>query len=130
VSNDVPQFPLFDVEIDRGRDVLTVAVPEHEIRVLRAVHGPDKVRATPSADKETIALNDSADAEYARLQRKYYRINAPDPVRTAYPVGPEALAAHGFSLGRAPTEAAPAAMVKKHKQPEAAKEGKAKAKAE
>ena len=111
---------LVDVSIERGRDTLTINVPKHEIDVLRAVHGPANVREGGITD-ETLELPAGADAEYQRLQNKYRRVNAPDPVRVAYPVGPKSLEDFGFDLGRGAREAAPQSGARKHTKP-AAKE--------
>lgn len=108
------EVTLIDVEIDRGRDVLTVAVPKHEIRVLQVVHGSDKVRPAQVQNEDTELLTKSASAEYSRLTRKYARLNAPDPVRVAYPMGPEQFKDFGFDPGVA---GAPEqhAVIKKHR---------------
>lgn len=109
-------FPLYDVTINRGREVIACAVPEHEARVIAVAHGPSHVRVLgPSGD--TIALEPSADAEFARLQRRYRRLNAPDPVGQTFPLGPSALEAFGFD-GRGEVKQAPGSMVKKHKPAE------------
>ena len=105
------KLKLIDVEIDRGRDVVTVAVPAHEVRVLRAIHGPDKVREAPVQGGFDDTFDENVHAEYDRLTRKYRRINAPDPVRIAYPMGAEQLAEHGFST-TAPGQGAPTGLVK------------------
>lgn len=105
------KLKLIDVEIDRGRDVITVAVPAHEVRVLRAIHGPEKVREAPVQAGFDDTFDESVHAEYDRLSRKYRRINAPDPVRVAYPMGPEQLAEHGFDT-QALGQAAPTGLIK------------------
>lgn len=120
----MPKLKLIDVEIDRGRDVVTVAVPAHEVRVLQAIHGPEKVRPAAVQEGDTAVFDDSAHAEYDRMTRKYHRINAPDPVRAAYPMGPEQMTDHGFTSG-GPSKPAPSGLIKKHKpapEPEAPKE--------
>lgn len=108
------EVTLIDVMIDRGRDVLTVAVPQHEIRVLQAVHGIDKVRPADKQEEDTELLDKSASAELSRMTRKYQRLNAPDPVRLAYPMGASQLSEFGFDPGIA---GAPEqhAVIKKHK---------------
>lgn len=116
-------FALHDVQIDRGSTVLTTEVPEHEIEVLRVVHGRDAVIDLGASD-DTIELNTGADAEWSRLQRRYHRVNAPDPVARAHPAGPRDLERFGFELGRA-GEAAPAqSSVKKHPRAVPAKAAK------
>lgn len=108
---------LVNLDIDRGRDVLTIAVPEHEIRVLRVVHGDDKVRRAAAQEADELDFDASADAEYDRLTRKYHRVNSADLVRVAYPNGAMQLAEFGFSLGREGASKPPAALVVKHPKP-------------
>lgn len=110
-------IPLVHVLIDRGSEVLNEHVPEHEVRVLQAAHGLDAVQAIGESN-DTIALDDNADAEYARLERKYRRINAADPVRIAYPVGASQLADAGFKLGRGEVEKAPQSGARTRKAPQ------------
>lgn len=113
--SDNQAFALHNVEIDRSNSsVITTEVPKHEIEVLRAVHGRAAVRDLGPADDE-IELNIGADAEWVRLQRRYKRINAPDPVALAYRAGPRDLEEFGFELGRAGATEAPQSSVKKHK---------------
>lgn len=113
---DSIKLKLVNVTIDRGRDVLTVAVPEHEIRVLRVVHGDDKVRTRDvEQEGDEQVFDASADAEFDRLTRKYHRVNSPDPVRFAYPNGPSQLENAGFTLGREGASKPPGALVKKNK---------------
>jgi hypothetical protein len=123
IMSDTVTCKLVSVSIERGRDTLTAQVPKHEVDVLRAVHGPSNVVEGDITDA-TLELSDSADAEYQRLQNKYRRVNASDPVRVAYPVGPGSLEDFGFDLGRGAREAAPQSGVRTHaKEPEpAAKE--------
>ena len=123
------KLKLTDLEIDRGKDVLTVAVPEHEIRVLQLVHGGDKVRPAQQQEGDIGTFDDSADAEYDRLTRKYYRVNAPDFVRMAFPTGAFGLEPYGFTVGRGAGTKAPAALVKKHRPVEEDKPAKGEGKA-
>lgn len=121
--------PLIEAHIERGHDKIVVHVPAHEIDVLKAVHGPANVIAGKEVDDE-IELSGSADDEYQRMQRKYKRINAPDPVHVAlaHRGGQSALREYGFELNRGAREPAPQAGVRNHKKPKAAAE-KPKAKA-
>jgi hypothetical protein len=105
--------PLHNVSIDHGADVLSVKVPKHEIDVLRAVHGPVQVRDNGESDEE-IELSANADDEWARLTRKYHRLNSPDPAGIAYRAGPRALEEFGFSLGRGATAEAPQSALRNH----------------
>lgn len=118
--SDTQSFPLHAVEIDRGNNVITTEVPEHEIAVLVAVHGRAAVQDKGVTDEE-IELSTSADAEFARLQRRYHRINATDPVGIAYRTGPDGLERFGFALGRGVGEAPAQSMNKKHPKPDKAK---------
>lgn len=115
--SETETFPLIDVLIDteRGSTTLSDSVPRHEIEVLRAVHGFDKVHEIGKSDDE-IELSANADAEWARLTRKYQRINAPDPVPLAFRTGPSGLKAHGFEV-RGNYEPAPQSGVRKHPKP-------------
>lgn len=125
--NDTVTLPLVQVHIERGRDVLTTHVPQHEIDVLRAVHGPMNVREGDETDEE-ITLPSSADAEFQRLQNKYKRVNAPDPVSIAHRTGPASLKDHGFTMERGQREAAPQAGIRRHGKAKAAEsEGKGRA---
>ena len=118
--SDTITCKLVHVSIERGRDTITTEVPKHEIDVLRAVHGPSNVREGDLSGEE-LGLSASADAEFQRLQNKYRRVNAPDPVRMAHPVGAKALEEFGFDLGRGQREAAPQSGSRKHaKKPEPA----------
>ena len=108
---------LLNLDIDRGRDVLTVAVPEHEMRVLRVVHGDDKVRRSAVQEGDEQDFDASADAEYDRLTRKYHRVNSADLVRIAYPNGALQLVDFGFVIGREGASKPPAALVKKNRPP-------------
>lgn len=123
--SDTKEFPLFSVTIERGKDVLTVDVPEHEVLVLRAIHdvadGTERVKVVGPAgeadDPDTIALDADPRAELDRLNRKYNRINAPSPVRHVFPNGELDLRARGFDdLGAGPTLQKEGSQVIRHKQ--------------
>lgn len=105
------------VAIIRGRETLNAAVPEHEVRVLQAVHSPANVKAIPQPKDEMdeAQFDASAEAEIARLQRKYRRINTPDAVLLAYPQGAMDLERFGFKLEGGARRAAPAAAVRNRK---------------
>jgi hypothetical protein len=117
------QVPLVAVTIDRGTTVIATQVPEHEVDVLRAVHGVAEVQ-TQGDTGDTMPLSKSADDEWARLTRKYKRINSPDPVSKAYRTGPAALEAFGFHMGRGASQSAPQSGVRVHPKPEAEKPAK------
>lgn len=86
------------VEIERGKDVIAIEVPAHEVIVLRAIHRPDAIRVT---DKNTgeVELEGNAYAEYSRLSRKYQRNGGGDPVRLAFADGAAGLEKYGFDVG-------------------------------
>lgn len=118
-SNDVLTLPLQHVTIFHRGDELTGKFPADEVEVLKAVHGPDKVRVDgPANDDGEFSI--SADGEYARLQRKYKTINAPDPVRIAFAGGARELERYGFKLGRAANTEAPRFGGRDHKVRKAA----------
>ena len=93
---------LHDVSIHsaRGKDVMHVKVPTHEIAVLRVVHRASNVidnGRTGEVDDFPVLAAD----EIGRLQRKYRRINEPDPVRLAFPSLEYDLERAGFRPGQA-----------------------------
>jgi hypothetical protein len=92
------KLQLFPVVIDRGRTILHVRVPEHEIAVLEAVHGADNVRVDDNADYDEGLFVNDADTEYARLQSKYRRVNSSDSVLLAFPAGGRSI--EGFAINR------------------------------
>jgi hypothetical protein len=108
---------LHTVEIQRGHDVIVTHVPEHEIDVLRHVHGAVNVRVGDETD-EHIELNDHAENELLRLQGKYRRLNSADPVMRAHPTGAKGLEAFGFARGNASAEGAPQSGNRKHGKPQ------------
>lgn len=130
------ELPLHVVNIHsaRGKDVMVVMVPKHEIGVLRAVHRPDNVKDQGITDEVEDFPVAAAD-EIARLQRKYRRLNDADPVRFVFPNLAEDLDRHGFELtggsGAAPqssvTNRPRKAKAKPEPEPEKAKPEKAKA---
>lgn len=117
-------LPLHSVSIDRGKEKIGVQVPLHEIRVLRATHGVAEVvdlgEIDPDDINSEIELDKSADAEWARLIRKYKRINAKDPAPLAYPIGPPAMREFGFDLNRGAGVAAPMSGQRKGPKPKKA----------
>lgn len=92
---------LVGVQIDRGKTVICKAVPEHEVRVLKAMHGAGKVTKTElAADMEPTAdYYANAHMEFGRLEN-CYRSKDGSPVALAFPGGAEDLVAFGFELGR------------------------------
>ena len=110
-------LPLLLVSIDRGTEVITAKVPEHEIPVLKAVHGPDSISVTEEDTGEEIELDENLDSEWRRLQRKYRRINAPDLVVRAFPIGPHALKPAGFKSVRGGASSEPARAASRVRPP-------------
>lgn len=93
-------LPLLLVEIERANgEIITTEAPEHELDVLKVVHGESSVRVVDKDTGEEIELDAGADSEFRRLQRKYRRINAPDLVARAFPMGPGQLKDAGFKSG-------------------------------
>lgn len=115
--SDTKSFPLVNVHIHsaRGKDVLTVSVPEHEVNVLRLIHGPANVQVQDGSGDE-VELSASAHAEYDRMQRKYRQPGQADPVRYAFPNGAMDLARIGFD-GAGAAQVAPQAGIRIHKKP-------------
>jgi len=105
-------LPLLAVAIDRGRDTVTVDIPEHELPILQVVHGEHNVRVIEDAEEDEGEFTTDADTEFQRLQGKYRRVNASDPVLIAYPNGARAL--DGFTLSRGRRQAAPQSAVTNH----------------
>lgn len=115
------------IELSAGRAVIAKAVPEHEVKVLRAVHSAGKVkRIELSAEMEPEGtFHANAYLEFSRLQA-VYRQREGDPVTVAFPDGPEALVAYGFSQGKEGEAAAAHNMSVNHGLAE--RQAKAKAK--
>ncbi len=101
-----------EVRIDRGRDQLQIFVPEHEIPILKVVHGEFNVNEVEDGETDTAEFTKDADIEFRRLQAKYRRVNAPDPVLIAYPTGAKSL--DGFTLGRGARTQAPQSVAVDH----------------
>ncbi len=114
--SDTLTFPLHLVLIDQGATVLATTVPEHEIALLKVVHGAENVKGQGPYDDDEIELSISAEAEWARLSRKYRRVNSPDMVPVAFRTGPSQLEAFGFSMEHAADAIAPEASHFKEKK--------------
>ena len=94
-------LPLVRVLVDRGRDKIRVDCPEHEVRVLQAVHGVAEVKIIEK-DVDDRVFDPSATAEWDRLDRTYRRTGVSadrSPVAVAYRNGPADLEQFGFSTG-------------------------------
>ena len=102
-----------------------------EIAVLRAVHGSANVRPLPQEEfPEEAEFNISADQEFGRMQKVYARINDPDRVLQAYPMGASMLQQFGFQLHRGEYTEAPASEQVDFAREERIAKGKAKKAAE
>lgn len=108
------EFSLQNVEIIRGKDVITVDVPAHEVEVLKAIHGLERVSVVGQSE-DTVSLSANADNEIDRLRRKYRRVNAPDAVDIAFRNGAKDFLAIGFKPGSGIAHNEPQASVKKHR---------------
>lgn len=97
---ELKEFGLVCVEITRNKEGIRLSVPEHEVRVLRAMHGDINtaiICEIPQED-EVAELPLSAEAEIGRLTRRYAR-GEDDPVVRAFPNGPLDLERYGFVSG-------------------------------
>lgn len=114
--SDTHSVSLFNVQLSsaRGQDVISVQVPEHEIKVLRVIHGGN-VHVNGDAG-DSIDLPMSSADEYGRLQRKYRQPGSADPVRHAFPQGPQDLGRFGFDA-RGQAAVIPQSSVKNHRKP-------------
>lgn len=117
-------LPLILVEIDRGEEVVTTKVTEHEIPILKVIHGPDSVTVADDDTGEEIELDEGAESEFRRLQRKYRRINAPDLVLRAYPNGSDSMKSAGFKSSRDGKVAGPAHSASRVRPPAKKSEAK------
>jgi hypothetical protein len=118
-------LPLLLVAIDRGDETVTTKVPEHEIPILKVVHGQDAVSVEDEETHEEIELDEGAESEFRRLQRKYRRINAPDLVVRAFPQGAKELSHAGFKTGRDGKSAEPPQSAARIRPPASKAAGKA-----
>lgn len=108
-------FTLIHCLVKRGPTTINVRVPEHEIKVLEAIHGHANVFRQEEDYPDEITLDASADYEIGRLATKYNRKGDDMPVTArAFPMGAEALERFGFKLGRKRFEEAPASSQVDH----------------
>jgi len=102
------ELKLFCVQIQRNNEVINVTAPEHEIRVLQAMHTPTNVKKVAELDPdiESYDVDESAEAEIARLDRKYkHNGQVRNPVDVAFPQRELDLERYGFKAGNAVEEA-------------------------
>lgn len=120
------ELKLICVQIQRNNEVINVTVPEHELRVLQAMHSPGNVRKVAELDPdiESYDVEDSAEAEIAKLDRKYkHNGQTRNPVDVAFPARELDLERYGFKAGSA-LDDVPQSMTKVRK-PESKKAKKA-----
>lgn len=95
-------LPLVLALIDRGKTIISKAVPEHEVRVLKAIH-KGKVTVGDLADdmEPEGQYHPNAHMELARLHACYRpdKDGGENSIDRAFPNGAEDLVAYGFSLG-------------------------------
>ena len=91
-------LPLVSLLVERNRDRLHIHVPEHEVAIQKRMNPEGAVAVVPVEDPVIESFDMDAGAEYARLVRKYNRINSANPASAVYP-GPESLVPFGFKLG-------------------------------
>lgn len=117
------EFPAVCVAVKRGKEVLNLTVPEHEVLVLGAIYPADgHVTVVAQPEGLTVDLDESAASEWARLAGLYNRTGQPDWVRAAFPTGIERLEKYGFSTGIARSTASTASAepkVRSTKKPKA-----------
>lgn len=78
-----------DVLVTKGLETaIATTVFKHELPILMAAHGPDRVEV--AAEREVIVPGFNPAAEWARLARKYKSRNT-DNLERAYPLGLEQL---------------------------------------
>lgn len=103
MSTNTLNLPLVLALIDRGKTVISKAVPEHEVRVLKAIHkGKVEVADKLAPDMEPEGkFHPNAHMELARLHACYRpdKDGGDNGIDRAFPNGAEDLVAYGFSLG-------------------------------
>jgi hypothetical protein len=107
-TGDTVEVKLVRVEIQRDLERVVSTVPEHEVDLVRAAHGDDRVTVDEDFDAGTATLPADADSEYQRLVRKYNRRNQ-GVVARVYRDAQEVASALGIKRTRnarnAPTQA-------------------------
>lgn len=76
-------YPLHDVMVDRDKTKIVVHVPEHEILVLEAIHGPSRIKDMGVSDYDVQLPNDATN-ELERLRTKYRQPNRADVVAQVF----------------------------------------------
>lgn len=120
---DKIDLPLVSLLVERNRDRLHIQVPEHEVAIQKRMNPQGGVVEIEIDDPIVESFDIDAGAEYARLTRKYSRINSANPATAVYP-GPEALVPFGFKFGKAEYREAPKSSVE-DKRPRASAAKKA-----
>lgn len=107
-TGDTVEVKLVRVTIQRDLERVVTTVPEHEVDLVRAAHGDDRVEVDEDFDAGTAEIPADADSEYQRLVRKYNRRNQ-GVVAKVYRDAQEVASALGIKRTRnarnAPTQA-------------------------
>lgn len=74
-TSDTVEVNLVRLKIQRDLETIVDDVPEHEVDLVRAAFGDDRVEIDEDADAGTADIPADADSEYERLKRKYDRRN-------------------------------------------------------
>lgn len=107
---DTLKLPLVSLLVARNQDKLHIQVPAHEVAIQRAMNISGAVNELPDDDPVVEEFDADAGAEYARLLRKYNRINTENPVLRVYR-GPEELEKLGFKAGKSEYKEPPKSSV-------------------
>lgn len=113
-------LPLLNLLVPKNSEKLSVAVPEHEVPVIKIMHPAGGVVVSEDDDPVMEAFDIDAGAELDRLMRKYQRTNAPNPVAAVYR-NPEELTKYGFKVTGKALEEAPRSDVKDNRKRASAK---------
>lgn len=99
------EFQAVCVAVKRGKEVVNLTVPEHEVRVLRAIYPADgHVKIVARPEGLTVDLDELAGKEWLRLVTLYNRTGQPDYVTRAFPLGVASLTEVGFTSSDAEIE--------------------------
>lgn len=115
MSTTTIDLPLVNVLVPKGSEQLSVALPEHEVRVIKVMHPQGGVIVSEDTDPVLETFDVDAGAELARLLRKYQRINANNPVNAVFRE-PDDLVKFGFKLTGKTVEEAPKSDVQDNRK--------------
>lgn len=74
-ESGLAEVPLVRVKVQRDLEHIVTDVFQHEVDILRAVHGEDNIEVIAEEEVGYGELPDSATAEFERLRNKYDRKN-------------------------------------------------------